>query len=768
MTSKLELDTRLDPRIKAYFAGMSLGARKPSVSSRDELMAQERSAEALAAIGRSRAAFDAMGGEEVASSAGLTVRTETFTSSPDGNPIKIQYIRPEGDETLPCVYYIHGGRMEMSSCFQANYQAWGRMIAACGVAVAMVDFRNSVHPSSAPEVAPFPAGLNDCVSGLQWVFTNARALGVDPGRVVVAGESGGGNLALAMGMKLKREGKSGLIHGIYAMCPYIAGEWPLPQNPSSSENEGILISVHDNRSVVAYGLEAFRARDPLAWPGMAKREDVAGLPPVVISVNECDPLRDEGIGFYRLLLESGVAARCRQVMGTTHGIEIMPVVCPDISRETASDLANFARSSRGGSAKGAPLPIASPASVGFSPERLDRLDGAMQAEIDAGHYAGISVMVARHGKLVKSGRYGYQSLEGREPLREDAIFRIASMTKPIVAAAMMLLYEEGKWQLDDPVTRFIPEFADLKVLKDGELVPLDRPMTMRHLMASSAGFAFGPTFGSTNPKVDEMYAAADLWSGTNDDIIAKLAKLPLEAQPGTLFRYGLQQEVQGAILRRISGEGLDVFLQRRIFGPLGMKDTGFEVAPEQRHRIAARYGIGKNLELVLAADQSPFPTVAGTPAGVKPKFLLSIAGLYSTAQDYLRFAQMLANGGVLDGVRVLAPTSIELMTSNLLPEGVPLRFLQPFAGVGYGMNLGIVLDPAHADFNGGAIGAGTYYWGGVHGTWFWVDPTYDVIVVGMVQQDSAGNAMTGRPYPMPDVRGISRSITYGALLDPSR
>src|SRR5271156_2224232 len=213
-----------------------------------------------------------------------------------------------------------------------------------------------------------------------------------------------------------------------------------------------------------------------------------------------------------------------------------------------------------------PLPVASPDSVGFSTERLNRLDGAMQAEIDAGHYAGISVMVARHGKLVKFRCYGYQALGGSEPLREDGIYRIASMTKPIIAAAMLLVYEEGKWQLDDPVTRFIPEFADLKVLQDGKLVPLDRPMTLRHVMASSAGFAFGPTMGSTNPKVDEIYAAADLWSGTNDEMIAKLAKLPLEAQPGTLFRYGLQQEVQGAIIRRLTGEDVDTFLEGRIFG----------------------------------------------------------------------------------------------------------------------------------------------------------------------------------------------------------
>src|SRR5271156_4441366 len=181
----------------------------------------------------------------------------------------------------------------------------------------------------------------------------------------------------------------------------------------------------------------------------------------------------------------------------------------------------------------ASLPMASAESVGFSPERLDRLDDAMQVEVDAGHYAGISLLVARHGTLVKFRRFGYQTLESRAPLRQDAIFRIASMTKPIIGAAMMTLYEEGKWQLDDPVTQFIPEFGGLKVLKDGQLVPLDRPMTMRHLMASSAGFAFVIPLGSTNPKVDEMYAAADLWSGTNDDMIARLAKLPLEAQPRT-------------------------------------------------------------------------------------------------------------------------------------------------------------------------------------------------------------------------------------------
>jgi acetyl esterase/lipase len=344
VTSKVELDPRIDPRIKAFLAGIDLGTVRPNVSSREELLAQENTPAALAAQNRVNALFNAMDSEDLAPLSGLSVRTETFTSSPDGNIVNIQYIRPDDDEVLPCVYYIHGGRMQFSSCYLGNYKTWGRMIAARGVAVAMVDFRNAVHPSTALEVAPFPAGLNDCVSGLKWVHAHAASLGIDPHRVIVAGESGGGNLTLALAMLLKQDGELDLITGLYAMCPFIAGQWPLPQNPSSTENEGIFIFVQENRSTMAYGIDAFNQRNPLAWPGMATPDDVRGLPPVVISVNECDPLRDEGIGFYRLLLDSGVAARGRQVMGTVHGTEILPMLCPDISRNTAADIADFARS----------------------------------------------------------------------------------------------------------------------------------------------------------------------------------------------------------------------------------------------------------------------------------------------------------------------------------------------------------------------------------------------------------------------------------------
>jgi acetyl esterase len=343
MASKLAEDPRIDPRIKEIFAGVELRPQG-DVASREELLADDAFKEEITAL---QAMLNSFNSETIAPSAGLSVRTEHVASSPDRNTINIQFIRPDNAARLPCVYYIHGGGMQFLSCYDGNYQAWGRIIAANGVAVAMVDFRNALYPSSVPEVAPFPAGLNDCVSGLKWVRANSAALNIDPERIIVAGESGGGNLTLATGLKLKRDGELGLIKGLYALCPYISGEWPLPQYPSSTENNGILMDLHNNRGAMGYGIEAFRRHDPLAWPAFASAEDVKGFPPTVINVNECDPLCDEGVEFYRLLIHNGVRARCRQVMGTVHGTEIFPACCPDISYSTAADIAYFCARSGG-------------------------------------------------------------------------------------------------------------------------------------------------------------------------------------------------------------------------------------------------------------------------------------------------------------------------------------------------------------------------------------------------------------------------------------
>jgi acetyl esterase/lipase len=341
MSANIKDDPRIDPRIKATIGVMPSNVES-DVKNREELLAAANSDEARAAQAGMQAFMAMCDTEEIAPSAGLTLETHEFVSSPDGNRIKLQLMRPEGEEPMPCVYYIHGGGMQAMSCFDGIYQAWGRIIAAQGVAVALVDFRNCLVASSAPEVEPFPAGLNDCVSGLKWLHAKAGELGLDASQIVIAGESGGGNLTLATSLQLKRDGELGLVRGIYALCPYIAGRWPQDRFPSSIENNGLLLNLHNNRGAMAYGIEAFEAENPLAWPSFAAEEDVVGFPPVVISVNECDPLRDEGVEFYRMLLRAGVPARCRQVMGTVHGTEIFAIACPDISRETASSLAHFA------------------------------------------------------------------------------------------------------------------------------------------------------------------------------------------------------------------------------------------------------------------------------------------------------------------------------------------------------------------------------------------------------------------------------------------
>ena len=340
--SKITEDPRIDPRIKALFGAMEFPA-DGDVASREELLEQANGAQAQAAGEMLQQFLKLCDNEQVAPSAGLTTSDLQFTSAPDGNRANIQFIRPDGGDAKPCVYYIHGGGMQSMSCTYGNYRAWGRIIAACGVAVAMVDFRNCLTPSSVPEVEPFPAGLNDCVAGVKWVAANAAELGIDAGRIIVAGESGGGNLTLATGLKLLRDGDIGLIRGLYALCPYIAGVWPHPDNPSSVENNGILIDLHNNRGAMAYGMEELNNQNPLAWPGFATEADLAGYPPTIISVNECDPLRDEGVNFYRKLLRAGVSARCRQVMGTIHGTEIFPMAAPDISRDTAASIADFCR-----------------------------------------------------------------------------------------------------------------------------------------------------------------------------------------------------------------------------------------------------------------------------------------------------------------------------------------------------------------------------------------------------------------------------------------
>lgn len=331
----------LDPRLKGFLA-MLPSVKVNDVTSREELL--ERIAADDARAGASnREAMEIFDSEDIAPSAGLRFAEEHITSSPDGNTIQLRVVRPDTDELLPCVYYIHGGGMATMSSTFGIYRTWSRLIARQGVVVVLVEFRNCEVAGEVPEVAPYPAGLNDCVSGLKWTAANAAKFGIDASRIVIAGESGGGNLTLATGMKLLRDGDIGLVTGLYAMCPYIAGEWPQDRLPSSIENNGILLDLHHNTGRYGYGIEAFEAGDPLAWPLFATEDDVRGLPRTTVVVNECDPLRDEGVEFYRLLGRAGVTARAEMLMGTSHAAELMTIVVPETSAARAASIATFAR-----------------------------------------------------------------------------------------------------------------------------------------------------------------------------------------------------------------------------------------------------------------------------------------------------------------------------------------------------------------------------------------------------------------------------------------
>jgi acetyl esterase len=339
MNNPVNDDPRIDPRLKAVFGNMP-AIVLPDVPNRETLLA--RAAEAISRLADAPRP-DAAPYEAYAPSAGLDIRTLAVPSQPDGNSINLQIIKPQGPGPYPCVYYIHGGGMMMSSCYDPAMTAFGRLIAHFGVAVVQVDFRNSLYPSSVPEVAPFPAGLNDCTSGLRHVASHGAQLGIDPARIIVAGESGGGNLSLATALKLGRDGDLDLLKGIYVMCPCIAGEWPGGPGTSADLNQGILMPKPTNYMATAYGIEHLHARNPLAWPLFASEEDLRGFPPTIINVNECDCLRDDGVEFYRLLLRAGVKARCRELIGTVHATEIGVIICPEISRDTARELALFAR-----------------------------------------------------------------------------------------------------------------------------------------------------------------------------------------------------------------------------------------------------------------------------------------------------------------------------------------------------------------------------------------------------------------------------------------
>jgi CubicO group peptidase (beta-lactamase class C family) len=399
-----------------------------------------------------------------------------------------------------------------------------------------------------------------------------------------------------------------------------------------------------------------------------------------------------------------------------------------------------------------------PEALGFSSERLERLHQTMQQEVDRKQLAGIVTILARHGKVVEERTYGKKDMASGAPMTKDTIFRIFSMTKPVTGVAMMILYEEGKWHPSDPVSQYIPEFAHLKVFKgvdqSGNMILEDpvHPPNMRELMTTTAGFTYG--FFGTSP-VDKMYKDQQvLQSQSLEDMINKLRKIPLLYQPGTRWVYSVSMDIQGYIVEKLSGQSLPDFMRQRIFGPLGMKDTGFFVPKEKRNRFATLYAGDQKGELIADKPGEGLPTDYAT----EPSMPSGGGGMVSTAEDYLRFAQMLLNDGELDGVRILAPATVQLMTSNHLAPTLMTSegfFMGPRPGLGWGYDCAVFSDPLQADE---VVGKGTFFWLGAADTWFWVDPTNDLIFVGMTQR------MLGAGWP--NVEALSQPLVYQALLKP--
>src|SRR6202790_501994 len=347
------------------------------------------------------------------------------------------------------------------------------------------------------------------------------------------------------------------------------------------------------------------------------------------------------------------------------------------------------------------LPAAKPESEGMSSERLAHLSTGMKELVNQGRLAGVVTMVTRHGKVVEFDAAGKRDIATNAPMQKDSIFRIYSMSKPITGVAMMMLFEEGKWQLNDPVAKYIPEFAKLKVYgtdANNNVVMKDQthPVTMRELMSHSGGFTYG--FFSNTP-VDKLQLDADLLNPNNtlDEFIKRVAKLPLNSQPGSEWHYSISVDIQGYIVQKLSGMPFEEFLEKRIFKPLNMVDTGFYVPAEKLKRLAEFYSYGKDgrLEVVRGGLNHDFPATAALSSGG--------GGLVSTAADYMRFCQMLLNGGKLDGVRLLSPRGVELMRTNVLPP--PMPALSP--GVGFGLDFAVYTDVPAA---GGYYGKGTFYW----------------------------------------------------------
>eukprot|EP01037_Dinobryon_pediforme_P005547 gene5547-5602_t len=398
-----------------------------------------------------------------------------------------------------------------------------------------------------------------------------------------------------------------------------------------------------------------------------------------------------------------------------------------------------------------------PEDIGLSSTRLSRIDGWMDRLVSDGKLPGVSVLVSRRGKLGYVRHTGLADIARGVPMADDTMVRIYSMTKPLTTAAIMMLYEEGRFQLDDPITRFLPYFANQRVLVGGnaarmETVPAVRAITFRDLMTHTSGLTYGFMAATL---ADAQYRALGIDFQTSDlplgDVVEKAASVPLLAQPGTAWNYSIATDVLGHLVAVISGQSFDSFVQQRLLNPLGMTDTGFTVPADKISRFAANYVPGANgITLLDDPQNSRFTQPGKIPSGG--------GGLVSTAGDYLKFCTMLLNKGTFEGQTLLGRKTVELMTSNHLGGDMASlgtkRFSESnYEGIGFGLGFSVTLDPARAQILGSR---GEYAWGGAASTAFWVDPAEEMIVILLTQLTPSST------YP---IRRELRVLTYQALVD---
>lgn len=418
-----------------------------------------------------------------------------------------------------------------------------------------------------------------------------------------------------------------------------------------------------------------------------------------------------------------------------------------------------------GTVAGGELPRAKPEEVGFSTPRLAYIDQFYGDKVNKGEVAGIVTLVARHGKIVHFSAVGYADVERKQKMRTDSIFRLYSMTKPIAATALMILYQESRFQMQDPLSKYIPEFADLKVLRTpdaalDDTVPLERPPTMQDVLRHTAGFSHG----LTSSALDAQYVNDDVFAldVTLAQMMSKLAKLPLANQPGTKFTYSVGPDIQGRLVEVLSGMPFDVSLEKRLFDPLGMKDTAFWLTADKAPRLAAvHWAKDGRLTPLDEAHGHPAPDrsdgiglVLFQPWSVNSytvnhKRKGGSFGLVSSAEDYWRFGQMMLNGGELDNRRVLNPQVVRYMVRDHLG---PMGELKT-GTFRHGLGFDLLKDPVTAGYMGSD---GTFSHGGAAATYFWVDPKEDLVVVAMTQHLGA-----------PGVEGLTaqlHTLVYSALL----